>query len=107
MYVKRQPPDTTFATAKNGDNIYSTSDFRMAGSKQGIVYKNWKFIKADNKSVTLLYEEHYDFVKIQPDLKEELNYKYGEDYQIKIQGMVLIIYSLSNKEITYYIKSER
>ena len=106
-FVKRETPDSTFATAKKGDLVYSTTDFRMNGNKYGVIYKNWKFERADKKSVYLIYEEHNDFVKIQPDLKQEVSYDYGPNFQVKIQGMVLTIYRLTDKDMVYYIKSEK
>jgi hypothetical protein len=104
-FIKRQPPDTNFANVQIGDVVYSTTDFKPENDRQRLVYKYWKFGKSDIKSITLVYEEHLDFIKLKPDFKEEKIYEFDKNYTVRIQGMILEIYKLSVNSMSYYIRS--
>lgn len=104
-YIKRNTPDSNFAKAHTGDVVYSATDTKFDNDRQRVVYKYWKFVKSDSKSITLIYEEHMDFLKIKPDFGEEKVYSIDKDYHVKIHGMILDIYELGSKSIVYYIKS--
>ncbi|MDH4263042.1 MAG: hypothetical protein OEV78_08365 [Spirochaetia bacterium] len=104
-FIRRQPPDNNFASAHIGDVVYSTTDYKYENDKQRLVYKYWKFEKSDDKSITLTYEEHFDFVKLKPDFKEDKIYEFDKNFSVRIQGMTLEIYKLGNKSMVYYMKS--
>jgi len=104
-YIKRQVPDSSFATAHVGDVIYSTTDFKLENDRQRVVYKYWKFGKSDSKSITVIYEENLDYIKLKPDLREEKVYEFDKNYTVRLQGNILDIYELSAKSMVYYMKS--
>lgn len=104
-FIKRSFPDKNYATVHKGEILYSGTEFRIINDRTRMVYKFWRFEKADKKYVTLLYEENIDSIKLQPDLKEEKKIEISKDYTIVLQDMVLDIYELGNSSISYYIKS--
>jgi len=102
-FIKRPMPDANFATVRIGDTVYSTTDFKFENDRQRLMYKFWKFEKADAKSVKLSYEEHLDYIKLKPDFKEEKTYEFDKNFIIRIQGMVLNIYALTSNSMVYYM----
>jgi len=104
-FLKRQPPDANFATVHAGEAVYSTTDFKFENDRQRLVYKYWKFEKSDGKSVSLLYEEHFDYLKLKPDFSEAKSYEVDKNFMIKIQGMGLEIFALRKDSMVYYMKS--
>ncbi len=102
-YIKRTLPDTRYSRVAQGEIVMSISGIRLVGSEKRLVYRQWKFAGADEKTVFLSYEEYYDSLKEKPDLTEEMKLIITEN-AVSFAGYRLDIFELSATQISYYIK---
>ena len=105
LYQKKtQSAELSIANLK--DILFSETQVIKERKKTKITYRYWRFNGASKDGVAIQFEEHYQAVKVKPDLIDIQKYKY-ESGSISLRRHTINIFKLNPTKMVYKVKTKK
>lgn len=104
--VKRPKPTREYAVGTANSVLVSSSEVEFLTEGQRVVFRYYRFKKADNEKVYIEYQEFYNRVDETPDLVESRTFDV-KNPQADLGDFILEIYELKTDAIVYTIREKQ
>ncbi len=104
LLYERKSVDRETAVAQAGQPVYAKVRVGSGAGRAKVIYSHYIFLGATQNELLFSYEEHYDRIKEQADLKEpkSIPYPNGEAF---LEEMKLVLYRVTPTLVEYKLEA--